>query len=120
MTSGSTNGYSYHQWQSGNDWGYVSAAWKLKKNKKTDDTAAINREARKPGFGEYADWAYAEAIVQKQGYAQFMLGETEAQCPEKIRFVDWVRYEEAGIAIDVNNVALGWEMKNMPTIGGGG
>ena len=76
--SGST-GYSYHQRQSGNACEYVSGSWEMKKNQKTDDTAAIDSEARPLGFGEFEDWAYAEVIMQKQRYAQFTLGETEAQ-----------------------------------------
>ena len=66
-------GYSYHQRQSGNDWEYFSGSWKLKKNRKTGDTAAINSETRKIGFGEFADWAYAEVIMRKKGYSQFLL-----------------------------------------------
>ena len=111
-------GYSYHQWQSENNWEYVSGAWKLKKNQKTDDTAAINSATRKLGFGEFADWTYAEAITQKQRYAQFLLRETNARAPEKQRLIDWIRYKEEGITTDVNAVAAGREMKNMPTVGG--
>ena len=41
-----------------------------------------------------------------------------SQFPGKIRFADWIRYKEAGIAMDVNTVEAGWGMKNMPTVGG--
>ena len=59
-------GPSYHQRRSENDWEYANGKWKLKKNLETDETAAINGETRQIGFGEFADWAYAEVLMQKQ------------------------------------------------------
>ena len=50
---------------------------------KTDGTSAIDGEARKLGFGEFADWAYAEVIMRRKGYAQFLLAGGRIPIPGK-------------------------------------
>ena len=49
----------------------------------TAETSATNGVTRKVGFAEFSDWAYLDGIMRKKGYVQFMLGETEARCPEE-------------------------------------
>ena len=68
---------------------------------KTDGTSAIDGEARKLGFGEFADWAYAEVIMRNQRYARFTLGGTASRRPGKKRFIDRIRYKE-GITMGGN------------------
>ena len=46
---------------------------------KTDETSAIDGGTRQLGFGEFAYWAYAEVLIRKQVYVQFLLGETEVR-----------------------------------------
>ena len=99
--------------------GLCHGAWKLGGNPKTDETSAISGETRNLGFGEYADWAYAEVLMRKQGYVQFMLGGTEVLLEGEKRSIDRIRYKEAGIAMDFNTGAAGREAKNIPTAGGG-
>ena len=71
--------HSYHKWQSENDWVYVDGTWKWGKSPKPDEAATIDEETRYLGFGEFAEWAYAAVLTQKQRYAQFQSGETNGQ-----------------------------------------
>ena len=48
---------------------------------------------------------------------QLLLGDTDSQCPETKRFTDRIRYQEAGIATDVNTGEVEWGAGNMPTFG---
>ena len=89
----------------------------MKKNPKTDETSTINGETRQLGFGEFADWPYADALMRKQCYVQFLLGETEVRWPEKKRFIDRILYKAAGIATDVNTGSVELEAQNMPAVG---
>ena len=108
---------SYRQRQSANDWEYVDGSWKWEKSPITEVEAAISEDARRLVFGEYDEWANVEAIANKRGYAQDLLGETNAQCPEKKRFIERIRWKEEGIAMNVITGSAGWEVKNMPTAG---
>ena len=87
------------------------------KSPKTEGVATINEDARKLGFGEYDEWGYVEVIASKRRYVQDLLGETNAQSPEKKRFVVRIRRKGDGITTDVNTGEVEWEAKNMPTVG---
>ena len=105
--------YQNSQWRNTNGWEWNDGGWKWKSN-----SAKTNEDdARKLGFGEYADRTYAEVIANRRGYAHGLLGETDIQCPEQKRFAEWARWGEDGIITDANTVEVECEAGNMPTVG---
>ena len=86
--------HSYRRRKSENYCVYVDGTWKWKTSPKPDEEATIDGETRKVGFGEFSEWAYAAALTKKKGYAQFLLGETDAQWHGKKRRTDRIRYKE--------------------------
>ena len=72
-------GDSYRMWKSERDWEYVDGTWKWEARPKPDATSEISGKIRNLRFWEFAEWAYSEGLTQKQGYVQFLLGETDAQ-----------------------------------------
>ena len=59
-------GYPYNKRQSENYWEYVDGTWKWKKNPKPGETATNNEDARKLGFGEYAEWTYTSVLTNRR------------------------------------------------------
>ena len=53
--------YQNSQRQNTNDWDRKDGSWKWKNN-----SAKSNEDARNLGFGEYAEWTYAEVIANKR------------------------------------------------------
>ena len=80
----------------------MGGTWKWEKSPRPDGAATIEEGNRNLGFGEFAEWTYAAVITQKQGYVQFLLGGNQRTMPGKERFVDWIRYKQSGITMDVN------------------
>ena len=66
--------YQNSQRQHANSWEWKDGGWKWENN-----SAKADEDARKLGFGEYAEWTCAEVIANNRGYAQDLRGKTEIQ-----------------------------------------
>ena len=102
--SGST-GYSYHQRQSANGWEYARGSWKLKKNQRTGDTAAIAVKLESYDLESSRTGPIRKCSYERKDMPNSFYGGTEVRWPGKKRFIDWVQYKGSGVAMDANTGA---------------